>query len=324
MNTETETTPESPEAPKNPFDPSRVHVARIADPEARRAWFQAALKALCKVKSREVIVVKPDLSAAADGASGVTTSLWMIEDTIRWIIRKRGRPVLLVSPEAGHEWRNVLEVTGLQALCEETKTEIVHPTDGMMALRPLKHDDASGQVYDVQIASLAADGIVLLPKMKTSREDQVQLGIWNLLGVLSRPELRRIRQRGVTGDLLELYRRYEERIRASFVDGTTALEGDGPISGTPVEMNAILAGQSAIAVDGVATMMMGIDPEDVRHLVTARDRGLAKWDEMWTLHPCEIPLPVRPFTPAPQHGQFFRRMRSNRALAALRRLIPGS
>jgi uncharacterized protein (DUF362 family) len=282
-------------SPAEAFDKARVHVARLEGEEAQRAWFQDALKALLKVKAREVIAIKPDLSAPRDGDSGVTTQRWMIEDTIRWIKRKRGEPVLICAPQPPYSVDEIIDSLDLRGLCKETATECVDPRVGTMPLRPLKHDDAGGRVYHVQISTLAADGIVMLPKLKTANRDTVELGTWGVLSFLSQQDLHGAYRRGVIDDLLELYRRYQPRIRACFVDGTVALEGDGPVNGQPVPMNVLIAGQNTVAVDGVASMIMGFDPEDVDHLAVAQAHGLGDWREVFQMHPETSPLPVRPF-----------------------------
>lgn len=290
----------APEAPDS-FDKGRVHVTRIQGEAAQRAWFKDALKALLKVKAREVIAIKPDLAAPRDGQSGVTTQRWMIEETIEWIKRKRGEPVLICAPHPPYSVDEVIDGLDLRGLCKETATECVDPRVGTMPLRPLKHDDASGRVYRVQISTLAADGIVMLPKLKTSGGDTVELGTWGVLSFLSQRDLHGAYRRGVIDDLIELYRRYHPRIRACFVDGTVGLEGDGPVHGSPVPMDVLVAGQNTVAVDGVATMMMGLDPEDVNHLAVAQAHGLGDWREAFQMHPPTQPLPVRPFEPASGH-----------------------
>lgn len=288
---------EPPKAPKR-FDHESVHVARLDNEEAQREWFRDALKGLLKVKTREVIAIKPDLSAPMNASSGVTTQRWMIEETIRWVKRKRGEPLLICAPQSPFTIDEVIDHLDLRSLCQETSTECVDPRVGTMPLRPLKQDDASGRIYRVQISTLAADGIVLLPKLKTARRDTVELGTWSLLSFLSQRDLFSAYRRGVIDDLLELHRRYESRIRACFVDGTVGLEGGGPVSGTPVPMNLIVAGKNPVAVDGVAAMTMGFDPEDIDHLSVAQAHGLGDWRETFKMHPETLPLPVRPFAPA--------------------------
>ncbi len=63
------------------------------------------------------------------------------------------------------------------------------------------------------------------------------------------------------------------------VDGLIAMEGDGPIAGTPVGLNLLMAGTDAVAVDTVAAGIMDIDPSEVLSLCLAQSMGYGVWDE---------------------------------------------
>jgi uncharacterized protein (DUF362 family) len=57
------------------------------------------------------------------------------------------------------------------------------------------------------------------------------------------------------------------------IDGIIAGEGH-ETSGNPVEMNLVIAGTDPVAVDTVGAAVMGISPENVKHLRLAEERGL--------------------------------------------------
>jgi uncharacterized protein (DUF362 family)/Pyruvate/2-oxoacid:ferredoxin oxidoreductase delta subunit len=58
------------------------------------------------------------------------------------------------------------------------------------------------------------------------------------------------------------------------MDAVEAMEGDGPMSGTPRHVGAILASGSYTALDVVASRIMSIDPGSVCTIRAAADRGL--------------------------------------------------
>ena len=62
------------------------------------------------------------------------------------------------------------------------------------------------------------------------------------------------------------------------VDGTIGMEGQGPIAGEPVKLGLIAAGVDPVALDAVATAIMGFDPAEVPYLKYAVERGLGKTD----------------------------------------------
>jgi len=52
----------------------------------------------------------------------------------------------------------------------------------------------------------------------------------------------------------------------TIIDGVEGMEGDGPISGTPVDHKIALAGEDAVAVDSMCCKLMDIPLEDVGYL----------------------------------------------------------
>jgi uncharacterized protein (DUF362 family) len=61
--------------------------------------------------------------------------------------------------------------------------------------------------------------------------------------------------------------------RLAVIDGIIAGEGH-ETSGDPVPMNLVIAGTDPVAVDAVGATVMGIAPEDVKHLLLAEKKGL--------------------------------------------------
>jgi uncharacterized protein (DUF362 family) len=55
----------------------------------------------------------------------------------------------------------------------------------------------------------------------------------------------------------------------AIVDGIVGMEGNGPISGTPVEAGVLVFGNDPVATDVVAARLMGIDPERIAYLAEA-------------------------------------------------------
>ncbi|MGY4706495.1 DUF362 domain-containing protein [Candidatus Bipolaricaulota sp. J31] len=62
------------------------------------------------------------------------------------------------------------------------------------------------------------------------------------------------------------------------IDGFVGMEGDGPTAGEEVPHRVALAGTDPLAVDAVATYLMGFDPGEVGYLVHAQALGLGTAD----------------------------------------------
>ncbi|WP_435017625.1 DUF362 domain-containing protein [Tundrisphaera sp. TA3] len=64
----------------------------------------------------------------------------------------------------------------------------------------------------------------------------------------------------------------------SVVDGFAAMHREGPRHGTPIRLGTIIAGTDAVAVDAVASAVMGFDPMRIGHLRYAHEAGLGLAD----------------------------------------------
>ena len=62
------------------------------------------------------------------------------------------------------------------------------------------------------------------------------------------------------------------------VDGVWAMEGNGPLTGTPIQMNLVLAGRNALAVDRICLQAMGLSLTAVPHQVYGAVMGLGPAD----------------------------------------------
>jgi uncharacterized protein (DUF362 family) len=78
-------------------------------------------------------------------------------------------------------------------------------------------------------------------------------------------------------DLLAIQREIHSGIVA-VMDGTTAGTGAGPRMIRPVEKNILLASADQVAIDAVASKMMGFDPLQIRYIRLSHDGGLGVGD----------------------------------------------
>ena len=78
-------------------------------------------------------------------------------------------------------------------------------------------------------------------------------------------------------DLLAIQKEIHPGIFA-FMDGTTAGNGPGPRTMTPVVKNVILASADQVAIDAVSAKMMGFDPLGIKYIRLAHEHGLGVGD----------------------------------------------
>lgn len=128
---------------------------------------------------------------------------------------------------------------------------------------------------------------ISLAPMKTHRDAGVSLAVknWTLgtwlvpprVGTHGRvwarwPWLNNEGPEGFHGTVASLYQQLPADV--AVIDGTVAMEGEGPTRGTPVQMGVLLAGMDPLAVDAVGATLMGFDPQEIRYLVMAAEQDL--------------------------------------------------
>jgi uncharacterized protein (DUF362 family) len=127
------------------------------------------------------------------------------------------------------------------------------------------------------------DLLCSVPMMKTHTLATVTLGMKNLIGLYPGTVYRTARagvhdhaadagSPGIAYEILDMVR--ANKLGLVVVDGSTAMEGNGPTAGTLVPMNVIIAGTNPLATDMVAASTMGFAPDEVPTFAQAIKIGM--------------------------------------------------
>lgn len=221
-----------------------------------------------KLMGNERVVIKPNVCNPKNPYGMVSTDFHIIEAVIN-LVRTRTDRVAVVESDniSGSAERRMSEI-GLLRRLEDMDVEFIN----------LSRDEAeTHEVAGVEIqlprTVMDANCFINLPKMKTCGHTLVTLSIKNLFGVLQRARKNRLHRH-----LDEILPYLAEVVRHGLivVDGLIAMEGNGPVIGTPRELGVIVAGLNPVAVDTVCTGIMGFDPGEVKHLARAHEMGLGE------------------------------------------------
>ena len=116
-----------------------------------------------------------------------------------------------------------------------------------------------------------ADVVISMPKMKTHHWAEVTLSLKNCFGCLPgrvygwpKNVLHWV---GIENSILDI----ATAVRPSYaiVDGIVGMQGNGPISGSPIDAGLLVFGDDPVATDGIAATLMGFDPEGIPYLAEA-------------------------------------------------------
>lgn len=214
------------------------------------------------VRPGQKVLLKPNMLAGKSPEKAVTTHPEIVRAVIRLAQQAGGIVAVGDSPGIGSP-RQVAARCGILPVIEETGAAFA-PFADSVKIRP-----GGGTFHELEIARdlLDADVVINLPKLKTHQMMGLTAGVKNLFGAVVGIRKPRLHLQAGTDKaffalmLLEL----AEQIRPALtlVDAITAMEGEGPGGGDPVHVGALLAGASPLAVDTVATALVGLSPEAV-------------------------------------------------------------
>jgi uncharacterized protein (DUF362 family) len=127
------------------------------------------------------------------------------------------------------------------------------------------------------------DLLCSVPMMKTHERALVSLGMKNLIGLYPGSVYGTVRSSvhdhatlagspGIAYETIDMVR--ANKLGLVVIDGSMAMEGNGPCGGTLVQMNLIIAGTNPLATDMVAASVMGFRPDEIPTFVCANSAGL--------------------------------------------------
>lgn len=227
------------------------------------------------------VLLKPNLLSAKDPDRAITTHPSVLAALVEAVRGAGGEPVIGDSPGGAlrgieRVWRN----TGMLELGDRLGVPLI-------SFEAAGSVETAGRLRSYLIAkpALEADVIVNVPKMKTHVLTLYTGAIKNMFGVVpgfGKARLHSLAPRPVpfSRHVVDIYALVKPALHV--MDAVVAMEGDGPSGGSPRKVGAIIAGVDGVAVDAVATRMMGYPERRVAMLGLAESRGLgtARADEI--------------------------------------------
>jgi uncharacterized protein (DUF362 family)/ferredoxin len=166
-------------------------------------------------------------------------------------------------------------ISGFRQMCQRAGVRLVNLREGGFATIEGK-GRLLDQMYISQIA-LEADVIVNLPKLKTHALTVFTGGIKNMYGTIPASLRHRYHRDFLNVDdfslmLTDIFA--VVRPQLTIMDGIISMEGEGPAGGNLRQTNIILTSRDAVALDTVATSIIGLNPEDVGTIRHCNERRL--------------------------------------------------
>ena len=226
------------------------------------------------VRPGDRVLVKPNCIYPATPDRQVMTHPAFILEVCRQLLEQGSRPFVGDSPAWGSLVGNLRQLNVLEDL-RGLGVPVVEFN------RPVKAENARGRVFcrlTVDAAALEADAIVNLPKLKTHRQLVLTAALKNMFGCASGHSKKWWHFKAGNYEnyfglmLVETF----EMLRpvVTIMDAIVAMEGNGPISGTPRQVGLVMASTDGAALERVSADLVGLKPARLRTLSAARELGV--------------------------------------------------
>lgn len=165
-------------------------------------------------------------------------------------------------------------------------------------------------------AILKSDFIVSMPKVKTHHWSGVTLSMKNMFGVVPGAKYgwpkNILHWKGITDSVLDVC----ATVPVHFViaDGIMAMEGNGPLNGTPRPLNRVILADDPVAADATCARLMGLNPHKIEHIEAGSqflgNSSIVRIDQL----AAPVQMPETPFQLVPEFD--YLRIRSESELLA--------
>jgi uncharacterized protein (DUF362 family) len=229
---------------------------------------QAGLEAIGADVRGARVVLKPNF-VEFDAGSAINTDPRLVAATVE-AMRHMGAVSVTVGEGPGHrrDASYVAHASGLIAMLDDVRAPFVDLNTA--SARPVSLHSHYTPLGELWLPSLLtdADVVVSMPKMKTHHWAGVTLSLKNLFGCLPGrvygwPK-NALHWVGIDNAIVDIAGAVMPSY--SIVDGIVAMEGNGPISGTPKHAGLLVFGDDPVATDTVTATMMGMDPSRIPYL----------------------------------------------------------
>jgi uncharacterized protein (DUF362 family) len=216
----------------------------------------------------KTVVLKPNLVDYIPG-NHINTHPLLVA-AVAECFRHLGASSVIVAEGPGHQRDTglVLYESGFESQLREQKLPFVDLNrDELIKVPLLATYTGMGHLW-LPRTVLESDFVVSMPKVKAHHWSGVTLSMKNMFGVV--PGARYgwpkniLHWKGIQESILDVC----ATVPVHFViaDAIMAMEGNGPLNGTPRPLNRIVLADDPIAADATCARLMGLDPDKVTHI----------------------------------------------------------
>jgi uncharacterized protein (DUF362 family)/NAD-dependent dihydropyrimidine dehydrogenase PreA subunit len=236
------------------------------------------------VKPGDTVLIKVNLLSPKSPEKAVTTHPALVKAVLEAVLECGGVPQVGDSSGGmmkGHSsTARAMEVSGIQHAVESMGVKVVNfDQDGVVRVE----NPGNEQVDHFLMARITqeADVIINLPKLKTHSATLFTGAVKNMFGTIpgyQKAEYHRTAPKltDFARILVDIYLKAKPQL--NIMDAVLAMEGNGPAHGHPRMTQMLMASTDGVALDAVASSIIGFDPMKIDTTRIAHEMGAGEGD----------------------------------------------
>ena len=222
------------------------------------------------------VLIKVNFITTRSWDSGATTDPVVVEALIDRVRGLGKEPVVVESDAQMTGADRALVASGMKEMLDRVGVPFVN----MRHAEKVKLPVLGGRALDsIEVARMATESaIISAAKLKTHMQTGVTLGMKNMFGILATKWKGRYHLIGMHRVVHDICLALPPQL--TVIDGFVAMEGRGPVHGSPVRMDTVIAGTDVVATDATACRVMGFTPDEVDHIAWAHRSGIGTMEDI--------------------------------------------
>lgn len=222
------------------------------------------------------VVIKPNFISKKKPEEAATTHPAVIRAVVQAVKQAGGIPIIAESPGGPYTasiLKKIYETCGAIEVSKQTGCELNYDTSS----REVEYSGIKKRKFSILTPILEADKVISLAKLKTHTMTAYTGVVKNLFGSI--PGLNKTQhhfelqeKEDFCAMLLDLCECVKPTL--SILDAVWGMEGNGPTSGTPRKVGALLVSENPYSLDLAASSLIGFEPDEIETVRQSLDLGL--------------------------------------------------
>ncbi len=244
--------------------------------------------------SGEKIVLKPNM-LASDSPDHATTTHPSVFGAVAEVLLEKGVKLFYGDSPAFHRVGLVAKKTRIETIADKLGVELA---DFENSVRVYYKHARQNRIFNIAKGLGGVNGIISLPKLKTHGYTIFTGAVKNQFGCI--PGLEKSSLHFKINDLEQFSQMLVDlnmllKPRLYIMDGIVGMEGNGPRRGNPVHLGILLFSTDPVALDSVASKLVGINPYSVPTSIKGMESGLGYIDDI-TIVGDKVDFPLKRFS----------------------------